>query len=305
MSLSVNVAVREPLLILPGFLPGAVGFAVRLTAALLLAYLIAFAIQLDTASSAGLCVAIVAQATPGMTLSKAMYRVIGTLVGGVVGVAFVAMLPQDRTMLLAVFALWLGACTFVASVLRDFRSYGAVLCGYTVGIIAVGSIDAPSGVMLVALNRVAAILVGIASVAVVNLLLSGPAAYERLVTSLQQRLNEAEGLALSALRGEPLPAEPLPAQVAAAILALRDRGYLRRHRTYRREGAQCGSDGRHRRAAGHAVGHPRARQRTASRCRDPARARRCGAAPDRGPAACATRCSSGRSARGHDARSSA
>lgn len=219
--MGVNVTFREPLLILPGFMPGAVGFAVRLTTALLLAYLIAFAIQLDTASSAGLCVAIVAQATPGMTLSKATYRAIGTLVGGVVGVAFVAMVPQDRTMLLAAFALWLGACTFVASVLRDFRSYGAVLCGYTVGIIAVGSIDAPSGVMLAALNRVAAILIGIASVAVVNLLLAGPAAYERLVTSLQQRLSDAEGLALSALRGEPLPAEPLPAQVAAAILALR------------------------------------------------------------------------------------
>lgn len=221
MSSSVNPAFREPLLVLPGFMPGAVGFAVRLTLALLLAYLIAFAIQLDTASSAGLCVAIVAQATPGMTLSKAKYRAIGTLVGGVAGVAFVAMFPQDRTMLLAAFALWLGACTFIAAVLRDFRSYGAVLCGYTVGVIAVGSIDAPSGVLLAALNRVAAILIGIASMAVVNLLLSGPAAYERLVTSLQQRLSEAEGLALSALRGEALPAEPLPAQVAAAILALR------------------------------------------------------------------------------------
>lgn len=224
--MSATIPGQEPLLALPGFMPGAVGFAARTTAALLLAYLIAFAIQLDSASSAGLCVAIVAQATPGMTLAKAIYRVFGTLVGGIAAVVFVAMFPQDRTMLLMAFALWLGGCTFVAAVLRDFRSYGAVLCGYTVGIIAVSSIDAPSGALLVALNRVAAILIGIAAVAAVNLLLTGPVAYERLVAALQRRLQDAEALALSALAGQPLPAEPLPAQEASAILALRtDAGY--------------------------------------------------------------------------------
>lgn len=224
--MSATISGREPLLALPGFMPGAVGFAARLTAALLLAYLIAFTAQLDSAASAGLCVAIVAQATPGMTLSKAIYRVVGTLVGGIAGVVFLALFPQDRTMLLAAFALWLGACTFVAAVLRDFRSYGAVLCGYTVGIIAVSSIDAPSGALLAALNRVAAILIGIAAVTAVNLLLTGPAAYERLVAALQRRLQEAEALALSALAGQPLSEEPLPAQEAAAILALRtDAGY--------------------------------------------------------------------------------
>ena len=47
---------HEPLLLLPGFKPGALGFATRTTIALLLAYFTAFLLQLDTASSAGLCV---------------------------------------------------------------------------------------------------------------------------------------------------------------------------------------------------------------------------------------------------------
>jgi len=202
-------------------MPDAVGFAVRTTAALLLAYLVAFAIQLESASSAGLCVAIVAQPTPGMAMSKALYRVAGTILGGIVGFALVALFPQDRTMLLGAFILWLGACTFVAALLRDFRSYGAVLCGYTVGIIAVFGIDAPDGALLATLNRVAAILLGVASVAVVNALLSHAVAYEQLVAALRRRLAAAEALALTALAGQDLPNEPLPAQEGAAILALR------------------------------------------------------------------------------------
>ncbi len=146
-----------PFLSLPGFMPDALGFATRFAAALLLAYLVAFAMQLDSASSAGLCVAIVSQASPGMAMSKMLYRVAGTLAGGLAALVIVSAFPQDRTMLLAAFALWLGLCTFVATLLRDFRSYGAVLCGYTVGIIAVSGVDSPDGALLATLNRVAAI----------------------------------------------------------------------------------------------------------------------------------------------------
>ena len=212
---------REPFLILPGFMPDALGYAVRTTAALLLAYFVAFTIQLDTASSAGLCVAIVAQPTPGMAVSKAVYRAIGTVLGGAVALVFVAAFPQDRTALLTAFTLWLGLCTFVAALLRDFRSYGAVLCGYTVGIIALSGIDSPDGALFATLNRVAAILIGILSVAAVNTLLSRPVAFEQLVSALRGHLATARTLALAALAGEDLPLEPLPAQVGAAILALR------------------------------------------------------------------------------------
>lgn len=211
----------EPWLVLPGFMPDALNYAVRTTAALLLAYFTAFAIQLDTASSAGLCVAIVSQPTPGMTMSKAVYRIIGTLLGGVVAFALVSIFPQNRTMLLLSFSLWLGGCTFVASLLRDFRAYGAALCGYTVGIIAVAEIDTPDNALLATLNRVAAILIGIAAVALVNALLSPAVAAGGLIASLRERLAEADALALSVLKGGRMPDEPLPAQAGAMILALR------------------------------------------------------------------------------------
>ena len=185
---------REPYLVLPGFAPGALGFALRTTVALLLTYFIAFWAQLESASSAGLCVAIVAQSSPGMALSKALYRIIGTVFGGAVAVALVGAFGQDRTTLLVLFTLFLGLCTFVASLLRDFRSYGAVLSGYTVGIIAVQNIDMPQNVFLVTLDRVAAILLGIVCVALVNTALVRSVAFETLVSGLRrsrQRMQDA------------------------------------------------------------------------------------------------------------------
>ena len=193
------LAPRQPLLRLPGFMPDALNFASRLALALLLAYLFSFAVQLQSASSAGVCVAIVIQPTPGMAFSKAIYRVLGTLLGGAAGLLLVAAFPQDRTMLLLGFALWLAACTFVASLLRDFRAYGAVLSGYTVAIIAVFEIDTPGNSLFYALDRVAAILVGVVSVAVVNSIFVTDTAHANLMQALRQRLDDARDAAISAL----------------------------------------------------------------------------------------------------------
>ena len=218
--MSDDVATRHDLLPLPGFPPDAVPFAIRTTAALLLAYLVSFALQLDTAASAGVCVGIVAQPSPGMALSKAFWRAAGTVVGGAVSLVMVAAFGQDRTVLLLAFALWLAGCTFVAALLRDFRSYGAVLSGYTVGIIAVSGIDAPAGALSATLNRVAAILIGIAAVAVVNLLLARPAAFEALVTELRGHLAAVTALALVTLERRATPGEWTSVSMGTPILAL-------------------------------------------------------------------------------------
>ena len=218
---------REPFLVLPGFLPDAVGFASRTTLSLLLAYLFSFWIQLDSASSAGVCVAIVAQPLVGMTLSKAVWRLAGTLLGGVASLGFVAALGQDRTMLLAAFALWLGGCTAVASLLKDFRSYGAVLCGYTVGIVALSDIDMPQAAFDSAINRVAAIVVGIAAVALVNAAFAPGGAWQELVAHLRATLDDMTEHAAGALRGTAAPLDtPDSVRIVQALLAMRtEAGY--------------------------------------------------------------------------------
>jgi uncharacterized membrane protein YccC len=220
MSASSAVPVREPFFILPGFYPDAVGFAVRTTISLLLAYLVAFWVQLDSVATVGVCVAIVAQPSPGMALSKAAYRIAGTLLGGVVAVAFTSLFPQDRTMLLVAFTAWLGLCTFVAALLRDFRSYGAVLCGFTVGLIAIAGIDVPGGVFIAALDRVAAILIGVLAVAVINGLFARHIAYDMLASGLREQLDAMDPIALDALAGRWSLSDADCVHRGAAILAL-------------------------------------------------------------------------------------
>ena len=272
----------EPFLVLPGgFPPDTLGFALRTTISVLLSYLVSFWLQLDSASSAGICVAIVAQATPGMALSKAYWRMGGTVLGCVVALAVVGGFGQDRTMLLWAFCAWLGACTAVASLLRDFRAYGAVLAGYTVGIIAVSDVDAPSRAFDSAVNRGAAIAVGIVSVAVVNELFAPAGAWEAVTGALRGQLATVTALALRALGGtaEEGAADQAPAadghpdgtaaedglsdaacaRRGAAILALRTPGGLRDGGAAGRAPARGGRPLDHRRTADDALGRARAR----------------------------------------------
>lgn len=202
-------------------MPDAVGYAVRLALAMVLAYFVSFTIQLESASTAGVCVGIVMQPSPGMAVSKAFYRTLGTLAGGMAALVIVAFFPQDRTMLLLATAGWLAACTYAASLLRDFRAYGAVLSGYTVAVIAVGQIMAPANVLLTTLDRVAAILVGVLCVALVNAVFVVATAHAQLVDALQLHLAQARDTALAVLDTGARPLRDVSLDRTSALLALR------------------------------------------------------------------------------------
>ncbi len=76
--------------VLPGFVPDVVLFAARMTLAMLLAYYVAFFAQVESASTAGICVAIVTQVSAGMSAAKVRYRIVGILIGGCIGLGLVA-----------------------------------------------------------------------------------------------------------------------------------------------------------------------------------------------------------------------
>ena len=151
--------------------PGTGLFFLKTWLALAIGFYAAFFFQLDGASSTGVCVLILAQPSRGLVLAKAFYRTLGTLGGVVAALALSALFPQDRTMLLAGFTVWMGVMTGIATLLRDFRAYACVLAGYTVGIVSLVNVDAPAATFSAAVNRVAAILVGVAAITLANILL--------------------------------------------------------------------------------------------------------------------------------------
>jgi len=160
--------------------PAALAFAVRIWIGMMAALYLAFWLQLDSASSAAVGVAILAQPKRGQAISKAVYRLLGTILGGAVSLLFLALFGQDRVEMLVAFAAWLGLCVFVAQYLQDTRAYGAMLSGYTVAIIAVAHLDAPQTGFDAAVARLAAITLAIVVITFINDALASPSTWRAL-----------------------------------------------------------------------------------------------------------------------------
>lgn len=184
--------------------PSAWAFALRIWIAMILALGVGFYLQLDSASSAATCVAILAQPKRGQALSKAVYRFLGTIIGAVVSLVLLALFGQDRVMLLVSFGVWLGLCVFVAQYLQDTRAYGAMLSGYTVAIIALAQIDSPQNAFDAAAGRVAAIVVGIVAITFINDALASPSTWRGLLPRMASGWAAARAYAREALaKGDP------------------------------------------------------------------------------------------------------
>lgn len=196
-------------------------FALRTWLALGLALFLGFVFELKSASSAGVCVMLLAQPVQGMILSKAIYRTLGTLTGVTAAVAIIALFPQDRVMILAAFTVWMGLCTAAATVLRDFRAYGTVLAGYSVAIISIANIDTPNAAFPAALDRIAAILLGVAVITFVNALLLDANASRSLGSKLQNATLKVMGLARRTLDSRSSPDPVTCLELSAILMPLR------------------------------------------------------------------------------------
>jgi uncharacterized membrane protein YccC len=202
-----------------GFPLSAWAFALRIWTAMMVGLYAAFWLQLESASSAAVTVGILALQTRGQAYQKAGYRVLATIVGVVASFVIAGLFPQSRGLFVIGFAGWLGLCIYVGGLLDGNRAYGAVLSGYTVAQVAVTQIDAPQNVFLAGVNRGAAIVVGIAALALVSELFAAPNVLTGLSDKLTAAHRRVRAFALAILRGE--SADPIqPANLLREITAL-------------------------------------------------------------------------------------
>jgi uncharacterized membrane protein YccC len=154
---------------LPEWVNGhAVAYALRAWTAALLALFIAFELQLDNPIWAWLTAWIVSQPTPGMVLSRGIYRVFGTIAGAILAVVIIALFAQTPTLFVLALALLIGGCTVLSNILTNNRAYATVLAGFTAAIVASDAINDPNQVFFFATARGSAILIGVASTVVIN-----------------------------------------------------------------------------------------------------------------------------------------
>jgi uncharacterized membrane protein YccC len=206
--------------------------------AAVVALYVAFWLQLGGASSAAVTVAILAQPTRGAALAKAANRIVATLIGATMSVVIAGLFPGERIGMLGAFVCWICICVFVASYLRGYRAYAAVLSGYTVAIIALVNIDTPQNVFTTMTDRMAAIAIGILCVTLINDVFGSPPVWRELDRRMSDIWRDVRSYARDVLSGneeDPERAGALLAQVAG----LRDQVDIVAHDM---------ADGRHRAA---------------------------------------------------------
>jgi uncharacterized membrane protein YccC len=207
-------------LTIAGFSIPAWGFALRTWVAMMTALCAAFWLQIDSASSAAVTVGILAQQTRGQAYQRAMFRVLATVIGVIASFVIAGVAPQNRELFTIGFAAWLGLCVYVAGLLDGGRAYAAVLSGYTVALVAVTQIDSPQNVFLTGVNRGAAIVVGVAALALVSDIFGAPSLHSSLSAKLAATHQRVRGFSLAILDGE--SAEPIgSANLLREITALR------------------------------------------------------------------------------------
>src|ERR1700761_2244939 len=136
-------------------------FSLRTAAAAILALAIAYWLELSDPQWATLTVYILAQPTVGAALAKGVWRAIGTVAGGLIGILLVALFSQAAALLVAATVVLVGVSFYAGARLRNYTSYGVLLAGYTMVLIAYEGSIHPLHAWSIAIDRTSEILIGI------------------------------------------------------------------------------------------------------------------------------------------------
>jgi uncharacterized membrane protein YccC len=219
-----NPTEREHRSYQPGFAQwpaGTTALAFEIWVALAVSYYIAFALELNSAASAGTGLLILVGPTQGMVLSKAIYRIAGTLFGAVFAIILTSLFSQDRTMLIAVFSVYMACLVAIATLLRDSRAYGCILAGYTVALISIADVDAPTATFTSMLDRVAVILLAVLVLAFVSAILATAESARSLQCKLRLATKDIVAMAMATLDQRVPPDPSQCVAMSARIMPLR------------------------------------------------------------------------------------
>ena len=193
---------------LPSWFPtwGEALFSAKTFLAGMLALYIAFSIDLSRPYWALATVYIVSQPLAGALRSKAVYRIVGTLLGAVVTVALVPNLVNSPELLSAALALWVGLCLYLSLLDRTPRSYLFILAGYSTALIGFPAVGEPGAMFDIALARVEEITLGILCATVVGSTVFPRPLGPALTARLDAWLHSASKGSLEVLAGRSAPA---------------------------------------------------------------------------------------------------
>jgi uncharacterized membrane protein YccC len=176
-------------------------FACKTFLAAVLALLAALWLDLPRPYWAMATVYITSQPLAGATSSKALYRVLGTVIGATATVAMVPNLVDAPELLCLAMALWVGLCLYLSLLDRQPRSYCFMLAGYTVALIGFPAVSDPGSIFDTALSRVEEITLGILCATLVSTVVLPRSVAPAVAQRVESWLKHARGLARHVLAG--------------------------------------------------------------------------------------------------------
>jgi uncharacterized membrane protein YccC len=166
-------------------------FALKTFAAAMLALYLAMWIDLPRPYWALGTVYITSQMLAGATRSKALYRVLGTLLGAGVSVVLVPNLVDSPELLTLAIGLWVAVCLYFSLLDRTPRSYLMMLGGYTAALIGFPAVGEPGTMFDTAVARAEEITLGILCASLVNTIVLPQSAAPLVAARLDVWLREA------------------------------------------------------------------------------------------------------------------
>ncbi len=172
---------------------------IALAVAAWLSFLVAALLSIHHAFWAAMPVWVIAQSSRGLVMERAIFRVIGTLIGAAVGFALVH-LPLPPIVQLVMLASWIGMTAGLTHILRGVTGYGALLAGITAAIVVIPSVLAPEMSFDIAVSRVECTLIGVIVSTVVLAVLTPSASFDIFYGNLRIAAADAVALAARILR---------------------------------------------------------------------------------------------------------
>jgi hypothetical protein len=166
-------------------------FSVNCYIATILTMFIAFSLDLKSPGWAMTTVYLTSQPLSGVLRAKAVYRTIGTFIGGAAMVAIVPNLVDAPELTTLAIILWVALCVFVSLLDRTPRSYMFVLAGYTAALIGFPTVLAPGTVFDTAVSRVEEITLGVVCAAIVHSLIFPKSAFSAFGEKLRSAMTNA------------------------------------------------------------------------------------------------------------------
>jgi uncharacterized membrane protein YccC len=170
----------------------AVLFSLKCFLAAMAALFISLRIGLPRPVGAIGTVYLISQPFSGMSVSRGLFRLVGTVVGGGATVFLVSTFDNEPLVLSMVLAAWVGFCLYLARLDRTPRAYAFQLAGYTTSLIGFPSVMDPGGIFDVASLRLQEIVIGILCATLVHTLILPRRVFDRVQVRVAGILCDSE-----------------------------------------------------------------------------------------------------------------